>query len=83
MNFKRLYTLQFDHEASFIVEGICKDDSKLADIMTGLEVQSHSPYHELNPLPIEMRRLEDTERRTTRDSLTYVEPFDCSNVIQL
>jgi len=60
MNFKLLYTLQFDHEASFLVEGL-------------LEVQSHSPYHELEPLPKELRRKGDEETRRTRDSLTYLD----------
>jgi len=67
--YDKLYSLQFDHEGSFFANGV--------------EVQSHSPYHVIMPLPQEFRRIGDLETRVTSDSLNLKLPLDGTSVVSL
>lgn len=64
-----LFNLQCDHETVFLAEGVA--------------VQSHSPYHEINPLPKELRCAGDVETRVTCDSLHLTAPYDATPVTNL
>lgn len=64
-----VYNLQFDHEASFLVES----DEGTGE--GGMEVQSHSPWHKLSPLAESERAPGDTETRSTCDALTLPQPY--------
>jgi len=69
IKYDKLYSLQFDHEGSFFANGV--------------EVQSHSPYHKIMPLPKELRRIDDLETRETSDSLYLTLPLDNTPVMEL
>jgi len=73
---EHLYTLQFQHDGSFY------DGSFYAN---GLQVQSHSPYHFLCPLPRHLLSIEDQEREyiQTTDSLHHVLPLVHEKVCEL